>query len=295
MTNNFRFTGHDTFACRATWLNKGLNFLENSDLTSMTKGDAVVSLGVGKNMLQAIRHWVRAFNLVDDQGARTPDSRLIGTQSEKGFDYLLESTDSLWLLHLNLIQSGYASIFHIFFKEFFKRKSSGLFTEEEFIRFLKSYLIQNNAKSQSEKTLRNDFKVLLDLYCPKVAKGREDALTNLLTDLNLIERTEHKSNGETIYELNHSAHAGISTRLFAAMMFTPFRESLSCSFDSAFDQVGLALGLTREEFMDRLDQICAEFPEYFVFKEDAGVRVVQCSEYQPKEEFFFQVEQEVAC
>lgn len=295
MTNNFRFTGHDTFACRATWLHKGLNYLENNDLTSITKGDAVVPLGVGKNMLQAIRHWVRAFNLVDEQGQRTPESKLIGTQQDQGFDYLLESTDSLWLLHLNLVQSEYASIYPIFFKEFFKRKSSGLFTEEEFIRFLKSYLLQNNAKSQSEKTLRNDFKVLLDLYCPKASKGQEDALTNLLTDLNLIVRTEHKSNGETVYELNHSAHTSISTRLFAAMMFTPFSDSLSAGFDVAFGQVGLALGMTREEFMERLDTICSEHPEHFVFKEDAGVRVIQCSKYQPKEAFCFQPELNEAC
>lgn len=295
MTNNFRFTGHDTFACRATWLHKGLNYLENNDLTSITKGDAVVPLGVGKNMLQAIRHWVRAFNLVDEQGQRTPESKLIGTQQDPGFDHLLESTDSLWMLHLNLVQSEYASIYPIFFKEFFKRKSSGLFTEEEFIRFLKSYLLQNNAKSQSEKTLRNDFKVLLDLYCPKASKGQEDALTNLLTDLNLIVRTEHKSNGETVYELNHSAHTSISARLFAAMMFTPFSESLSAGFDVAFGQVGLALGMTREEFMERLDIICSEHPEHFVFKEDAGVRVIQCSQYQPKEVFCFQPELNEAC
>ncbi len=261
----------------------------------MTKGDAVVSLGVGKNMLQAIRHWVRAFNLVDEQGLRTPESRLIGTRNQKGFDYLLESTDSLWLLHLNLIQAEYASIFHIFYKEFFKRKSSGLFTEEEFIRFLKSFLIQHNTKSQSEQTLRNDFRVLLDLYCPKTTKGHEDALTNLLTDLHLIERTGHKSNGDTIYELNHAAHSGISNRLFAAMMFTNFYNSLTSSFDSAFHNVGLALGMTREEFIDRTDRMCSEFPDHFVFKEDAGIRVIQCSKYQSKEEFFFQPQSEEAC
>jgi hypothetical protein len=295
VTTNFRFTGHDTFACRATWLHKGLNYLENNDLTSITKGDAVVPLGVGKNMLQAIRHWVRAFNLVNEEGKRTPESKLIGTQQDQGYDYLLESSDSLWMLHLNLIQSGYASIYPIFFKEFFKRKSSGLFTEEEFIRFLKSYLLQNNSKSQSEKTLRNDFNVLLDMYCPKATKGQEDSLTNLLTDLNLIMRTEHKSKGETVYELNHSAQASISTRLFAAMMFTPFSESLTAGFDDVFGNVGLALGMTREGFLERIDTICSEFPEHFVFKEDAGLRVIQCAAYHHKEEFRFQTELNEAC
>lgn len=261
----------------------------------MTKDEAVVSLGVGKNMLQAIRHWVRAFNLVDDKGAKTPHATLIGSRSNQGFDYLLESTDSIWLLHLNLIQSGYASIYPIFFKEFFKRKSSGLFTEEEFIRFLNSLLLQTDIKVPSEKTLKNDFKVLLDLYCPRPSKGQEDALTNLLTDLNLIVRTDHKSNGEVVYELNNAAHQSISTRLFAGMMFTAFEETLSVSFDNSFDLIGLALGMTREEFMERLDSVCLEFPEHFVFKEDAGLKVVQCAGYRSKESFCFQPESQEAC
>ena len=137
--------------------------------------------------------------------------------------------------------------------------------------------------------------MLLDLYCPKLSKGQEDALTNLLTDLNLLVRTDHKSNGEVVYELNHSAHQSISTRLFAAMMFTPFKTSLTASFDAAFDRVGLALGMTREEFLERLDTVCTEYPEHFVFKEDAGLRVIQCSLYQSKESFCFQPEMLESC
>lgn len=254
----------------------------------MTRDDAVVPLGVGKNMLQAIRHWVRAFNLVDESGALTADGALIGSRNNLGYDPLLDSTDSLWMLHLNLIQCGYASIYPIFFKTFFKRKSSAIFTESEFLRFLNSLLIQMSVKIPSEKTLKNDFKVLLDLYCPKPSKGQEDALTNLLTDLNLIVRSGHDRSGETVFELNQSAHQSITTRLLAAMMFTPFETSLTASFDSAYDQVGLALGMTREQFLEALDMICTEYPDHFVFKEDAGLRVIQCSKFLPKESFYFQ-------
>ena len=103
MKTALRFTGHDTFACRATWLNKGLNFLEEGNLTDMTKGDAVIHLGVGKNMLQAIRHWVRAFNLVDDgivgqQVFAGEATRLAyGTdEGAEGRDAFLEKRDPDW-------------------------------------------------------------------------------------------------------------------------------------------------------------------------------------------------------
>ena len=161
------------------------------------------------------------------------------------------------------------------------------------IHFCSTLFFALNSADPPLKTY--DFKVLLDLYCPRPSKGQEDALTNLLTDLNLIVRTDHKSNGEVVYELNNAAHQSISTRLFAGMMFTAFEETLSVSFDNSFDLIGLALGMTREEFMERLDSVCLEFPEHFVFKEDAGLKVVQCAGYRSKESFCFQPESQEAC
>ena len=80
------------------------------------------------------------------------------------------------MLHLNLIQSEYASIYAIF-QGVFQGKSSGLFTEDEFIRFLNSLLIQADVKVPSEKTLKNDFKVLL-LICtvPSPLKAKKTPL-----------------------------------------------------------------------------------------------------------------------
>jgi hypothetical protein len=53
------FSGHETFALRAAWLKKGIDGLERyPDIFS--REDALVELGVGKNMVRSIRHWCLA-------------------------------------------------------------------------------------------------------------------------------------------------------------------------------------------------------------------------------------------
>ena len=47
------FSGHESFPCKSMWLKKGYDYLV--DRNRFTDPDAVVKLGVGKNMVQSIR------------------------------------------------------------------------------------------------------------------------------------------------------------------------------------------------------------------------------------------------
>ncbi len=55
----FRFTGHETFPCRYTWIPKAFTALEADPKTFADDEYAMVSLGVGKNMVRAIRFWYK--------------------------------------------------------------------------------------------------------------------------------------------------------------------------------------------------------------------------------------------
>ena len=48
------FSGHESFTCRQFWLKKGYDFLIAGH--SFADPDAVVHLGVGKNMVSAIHY-----------------------------------------------------------------------------------------------------------------------------------------------------------------------------------------------------------------------------------------------
>ncbi|MGM0608247.1 MAG: DUF4007 family protein [Candidatus Muiribacteriota bacterium] len=107
---------HETFVPRFGWLTKGyMKCLEISDV--FTREDAVVQLGVGKNMVRSIRFWCLSFGLLkkseNGKGKLGPTDlgeKLIGyVSSDKepqswlnGWDPYIEDDATLWLLHWNL-------------------------------------------------------------------------------------------------------------------------------------------------------------------------------------------------
>lgn len=59
ISDNYKFSGHESFPCKSLWLKKGYDYDEdNGDFNDPL---AVVNLGVGKNMVGAIRYWLKAW------------------------------------------------------------------------------------------------------------------------------------------------------------------------------------------------------------------------------------------
>ena len=80
------FSGHDTFHCRQFWLKKAY------DHVGMKKGfnddDASLELGVGRNMVTAIRYWAKQFQILDEHDKPTKIAdQLLG---KNGWDPYLE-------------------------------------------------------------------------------------------------------------------------------------------------------------------------------------------------------------
>lgn len=103
------FARHETFHPRYGWLRKAY-VAAVADPDAFTRPEATVTLGVGKNMVHAIRYWGWAFKLLEDApgGGRSPG--LVPTDfadrllSEDGWDPYLEDPGSLWLLHWRLLR-----------------------------------------------------------------------------------------------------------------------------------------------------------------------------------------------
>jgi hypothetical protein len=56
------FARHETFAVRSGWLKKGFD-AASDDEAIFLDDDAPLRLGVGKNMVRAIRYWCHAFKV----------------------------------------------------------------------------------------------------------------------------------------------------------------------------------------------------------------------------------------
>ena len=61
MAITYKFSGHESFPCKSLWLKKGYDFVANKN--DFNSPDAVITLGVGKNMVASIRFWLRAFGV----------------------------------------------------------------------------------------------------------------------------------------------------------------------------------------------------------------------------------------
>ncbi|MFF4605268.1 DUF4007 family protein [Streptomyces sp. NPDC001339] len=107
------FSRHETFAPRFGWLHKAYMQVKD-DSQIFHREDAPVLLGVGKNMVNSMRYWSKAFKLTREHPHADPSYRsLVGSPTwrahwlldESGADPYLEDTGSLWLLHWWLLAS----------------------------------------------------------------------------------------------------------------------------------------------------------------------------------------------
>src|SRR5438067_787440 len=104
---NYRFSGHETFPCRYTWLPKAVQSLAQDPALFRNEDQAMVRLGVGKNMVRAIRFWADAAGV----SASLPDGALAVSRfgadllGERGCDPFLEDVRTLWLIHWKIATS----------------------------------------------------------------------------------------------------------------------------------------------------------------------------------------------
>ncbi|WP_412987669.1 DUF4007 family protein [Pontimicrobium sp. IMCC45349] len=272
--SDLRFSGHDTFHCKEQWLLKGVQLVENKGFAFLRTEDAISSLGVGKNMVRSIQHWLRAFELVDEKGCLTDFSKLLLTNKE--FDPYLENDASLWLLQYHICENHYASIYKLIYCDYFSDKALYEFSEYQISKFVNSKLRLNEQKEIAQKTLEADFKVFIRTYLSQTKnyKTVEDDFNVPLVSLNLVEDTGRENDkGQNVYRLNKGNH-NIPLEIIAYCLLDKFSEEVSVSFDLISRTIGSYLCVSNDWLDYLLNQLATEFKE-FVYKNDAGVRQIQ--------------------
>ena len=263
------FSGHDSFECRLFWLKKGYDHVVNK---GKFDDAAVVSLGVGRNMVTAIRYWMRAFGLLDEKDTLTEFANTIF--SDKGFDPYLEDEASLWLLHYHIVTKGYASIFDIVFNEFRIQKPE--FTKEHFMAYLKNRKIEVN-----ENTLGKDFDVLHKTYISKGAEA-EDNYEGILTDLNLIE--EIKRENKTAYLIRPDDRERLPEEIILYCILEKHKNK-SIDFDTLMldkKSVGIVFAMTKNGLANKLEAIATKYRrEGVVLSNNSGIRELQFKKELP--------------
>jgi hypothetical protein len=160
------FARHETFHPRYGWLKKAYEAGARTD-DLFNRADAVVTMGVGKNMVKSIRHWGMAFKVLEQvpvAGSRRPTygPSTIGRawfDDDFGVDPFMELPGTDWLMHWWLLAPmSQAPVWWIALNEF----SAIEFTEEELTQFVLDRVADfGNANASS---VRKDVSVFLRMY-----------------------------------------------------------------------------------------------------------------------------------
>nr|WP_321221362.1 DUF4007 family protein [uncultured Psychroserpens sp.] len=270
-----RFSGHDTFHCKEQWILKGLQLVELQENRNIFREVETISrLGVGKNMVRSIQHWLRAFGLINDDLIPTDFANSLFLN--EALDPYLEYEGSLWLLQYFICKSQYASIYRMIFSEYFSDKATNEFSESQIFRFINKRLKDNDQKPVTNKTLESDFKVFIRSYVSptKNQKTVEDDFNVPLLSLNLISDTGRQNDkGQTVFRVNKTSQS-IPLEILAYCLLTEFEGELAISFDNVRKSVGSYLCLSNDLLDELLSQLPQRFNE-FVYKDDAGIRQIQ--------------------
>jgi len=187
------FARHETFPLRFGWLRKAY-MSAGSDPAVFSEAGATVELGVGKNMVNAIRYWAQAYKILEErpnaQRPRVP--HLVPTEfghkllDEGGWDPWLENVGSLWLLHWQLLRKPslapvWWTAFHLFAPE--------QFHEQQLVDHVVELTGAAGWNSVAEASVKKDVDCLLRTFAPRRV-GRQtmdDLLDCPARELGLIE------------------------------------------------------------------------------------------------------------
>lgn len=271
--NKLNFSGHESFQCRELWLKKGFDFVNSGK--SFNDPDAVVELGVGKNMVNSIQYWMTAFYALDSKKNLTDFARYVF--GEKGKDPFIEDIASLWLLHYSLVKRNHASIYSLFFNEFRKEKPE--FSRQQLFNFLKRKC-EELETVVSENTIERDVSVFLSTYLKPGREDKEvkDLSAGLLVDLEMIERINKMGEDETVwFRVVNTEKEEIPPEilLFCILDNEDYGNSISLhGLLTAVNSIGSVFAISSGSIVKKLEALTGKY-KWLTYMDDAGIKEVQ--------------------
>lgn len=299
---HFRFSGHESFPCRYTWLSKAYKGISSNPTLFGDDNTAMVKLGVGKNMVRAIRFWVQAFGIAtiskERQAGLTPTvfgSKLLNND---GLDPFLEDIRTLWLLHWKVSATTEDPLFAWHF--LLNQWSEPTFSKSEIVEaFTKES--DKMDRQLSDFTKEQHFDIFLRTYLPSRSKNGnevlEDSLDCPLTELQLINAAgerilDESGKREPVYEFRQDSKNEITSGLFIYCLFDYWKhnrvEEGTISFRdvaSAAGSVGQIFKLSELDVRSRLESLQKDSGGAFEYMASAATpRIVRQVEFTEKNE-----------
>lgn len=278
----FSFGGHEKFVFRHGWLKKGVDAAK-ADPAIFTQDDALVVLGVGKNMVRSIKHWCLATDLLMQETDVKGKSRgLYPTELaknllfENGWDPFLEDTGTLWLLHWQLITSPVRSlVWYLTFSAFLVAE----FSKNQLADYVTKQLNHRGIKTTSAMIGR-EVDCCLRTYIPAKSKSgliSEESLDCPLAELDLLRFMPD----DAIYRFNVGPKISLPVAIFGYALMDYLEKITIHRRTVAIDECiyqpgspGQAFKLDENSVVEYLEILEERYPEVLSLRDTAGLRQI---------------------
>ncbi|WBM73637.1 DUF4007 family protein [Saprospira grandis] len=279
--SKLHFSGHNSFICKQFWLKKGYDFLRTEG-NNFNSDESVVALGIGKNMVAALRYWLISFNIYKPADEKDDGVTSLGNflfRDGLGKDPYLEDINSIWLLHYFLVKTNYATIYNLAFNSFFPQKQE--FKAAQLQKFIKRFC-ESEKQKISPNTLKRDVQVFLQSYQPASQKIKEieDSFSGLLHELNLL-TIVRSEDGEKLYSFQYTDREELAEEIVLYVILDIMQEGeSSISFKRLLsnpNSPAWIFGLNADGLLNKITALTNKYPG-ITYSETAGNRVLQFEE-----------------
>ena len=277
------FGGHETFPFRYGWLTKGVDGVNHSS-TFFSSEEAMIRLGVGKNMVKSIKHWCVATNLIKSNSHdRNPRGQTGFVLSEfgkalftqPGFDPFLEDPATLWLIHWQLAsRPQFSTMWYWLFNHWHAVE----FTKEQVFKAIQKWLDQMSVKTFTESQLRRDLDCFLRCYLHSAQKKEvvnEDSFDCPLAELGLVVERDRT------YQFRRGEQSTLPTNILIYALTQFFERNKGSANSIALSRLlsdagspGRVFKLDEASLVRRLEEIEVSSGGVFVYGESANIKQI---------------------
>lgn len=277
------FSGHETFPFRYGWLKKGVELAATDGGIYSLPDEAMVELGVGKNMVNSIKYWCQVTNLLSS--FRNNETNRIELQpselakklvTAELYDQYFEDPATLWLMHWHIASNAeQCTTWYFLFNLLHKME----FTKDQLIAEIQKWLEEKGFPEANENSLKRDVDVCVRTYVH--ARGNkkltaEDSLDCPLTELNLISSLE----GGRVFKFVRSERADLPNEIFLYALedfWSRTGDTNSITLESiTYDSgsPGEIFKIDQDSIVRRLEAISEMSNNAFRYDETAGLKQV---------------------
>ncbi|HEV3455327.1 MAG TPA: DUF4007 family protein [Thermoanaerobaculia bacterium] len=257
------FSGHESFPLRFTWLAKAVRHCESEAQRDLfSRPDAMVRLGVGKNMVRAMRSWALATQVVEPDEANGKVARVRPTAmgrllfGDDGADPFMEDPATVWLVHWALASNRRLGTWYWAFNELREIE----FERGQLVGQLHRASREMAGRQIARETIERDVDCFLRTYVssdPDKRLSREELLGCPLTELGLIRRA-----GSGSFTFSRGPHDSLPQEVFAYCLLLFWSRKAAQADSLAFEDVAHSSGspgqvfkLTENALVDRLYEL----------------------------------------